>query len=151
MKQFIFFLMLLYSTKVGLAQNENTGQADTSINKSPVLPMRNTLLPGLDKSIVGVKISSPYTTSFVKDGLAIAAAVGTTLLGYSLIENKIDLTPTELAGKTMDKLPFFDRGSAGYSSTQADKDSYILFDAAYAIPVLMTVINKNERSKVDRF
>ena len=58
MKQFIFFLILLYSTKVGLAQNENTGQADTSINKSPVLPMRNTLLPGLDKSIVGVRISS---------------------------------------------------------------------------------------------
>jgi membrane-associated phospholipid phosphatase len=90
---------------------------------------------------------SPYKTSFTKDGLAITGAVGVTLLGYELIKNKKDLTTTELAGKTKDKLPFFDRGNAGYYSTQANKDSYILFDASYAIPLLMAFINKNESKK----
>ena len=90
---------------------------------------------------------SPYKTSLIKDGLVITAAVGVTLLGYELIKNKRGLTEAELAGKTKDKLPFFDRGNAGYFSPQADKDSYILFDASYAIPVLMTLINKNERAK----
>ncbi len=148
MRQFIFFLIFFYCTHVGFAQNENVARADTTGNRSAVLPMRDSSFPSLDKSNAGPKTTSPYHTCFVKDGIAIAAAVGTTLLGYSLIENKGDLTPAELAGKTRDKLPFFDRGNAGYYSTRVNKDSYILFDAAYAIPVLMTVINKNERSKV---
>lgn len=93
------------------------------------------------------RASSPYKTSFVKDGLAIAGAVGVTLLGYELIKNKNDLTPAELATKTKDKLPFFDRFCAGNYSDKANKDSYILFDAAYALPFLAAVIDKNERSK----
>ena len=83
----------------------------------------------------------------IKDGLVITGSIGVTLLGYELIKNKKGLTIAELAGKTKDKLPFFDRGNAGYYSPQADKDSYILFDASYAIPVLMTLIDKNERTK----
>lgn len=90
---------------------------------------------------------SPYKTAFIKDGLVIAAATGVTLIGYEFIKNKKNLTPAELAGKTKDKLPFFDRGNAGYYSAQANKDSYILFDASYAIPVLMTLIDKNERTR----
>ena len=90
---------------------------------------------------------SPYKTSLIKDGLVIAAATGATLLGYELIKNKRDLTTAELAGKTKDKLPFFDRGNAGYYSPQANKDSYILFDASYALPLLMILIDKNERTK----
>jgi membrane-associated phospholipid phosphatase len=95
----------------------------------------------------GSHAPSPYKTGLIKDGLAITAATGVTLIGYELIKNKKDLTDAELAGKTKDKLPFFDRGNAGYYSPQADKDSYILFDASYAIPVLMTLIDKNERTK----
>ncbi len=91
--------------------------------------------------------SSPYKTDFIKDGLAITGTLGVTLLGYELIKNKKDLTPQQLAGKTKDKLPFFDRGNAGYYSAQANKDSYILFDASYAIPLLMAFINKNESKK----
>jgi len=90
---------------------------------------------------------SPYKTSLIKDGLVIAAATGATLLGYELIKNKRDLTAAELAGKTKDKLPFFDRGNAGYYSPQANKDSYILFDASYALPLLMILADKNERTK----
>jgi len=92
-------------------------------------------------------VNSPYHTSFVKDGLTLAAAVGVTLLGYHLIKNKKDLTPAELATKTRSSLPFFDRGNAGYYSDQANKDSYILFDGSYAIPVVAALLNKKERSK----
>lgn len=92
-------------------------------------------------------INSPYHTSFVKDATTLVLAAGVTVLGYSLIENKRDLTLDQLAGKTRDKVPFFDRGNAGYYSEKVDKDSYILFDASYAIPVLTALINKNERQK----
>lgn len=90
---------------------------------------------------------SPYKTGLIKDGLVITGALGVTLLGYELIENKRSLTPDELALKTKNNIPFFDRGNAGYYSPQANKDSYILFDAAYAIPVAMIFLNKNERTK----
>lgn len=92
-------------------------------------------------------VVTPYTTSFLKDGLAIAGAVGVTFLGYQLISNKRDLTPAELATKTKDKLPFFDRFVAGNYSPQADKDSYILFDADYALPFIAALIDKKERAK----
>ena len=98
-------------------------------------------------SVLINKNNSPYKTHFVTDGLVITGAVATTLVGYSLIKNKNDLTPAELATKTKDNLLFFDRGIAGNYSTQANKDSYILFDASYAIPVAMIFINKNERKK----
>ncbi|MEO7960110.1 MAG: phosphatase PAP2 family protein [Ginsengibacter sp.] len=100
----------------------------------------------LEGTINNTVSSSPYTTSLLKDGLAIGAAVGVTLLGYSLIANKDDLTMAELATKTKDKLPFFDRSSAGFYSPQADKDSYILFDASYAIPFIAALIDKKQRS-----
>ncbi|MEO8568994.1 MAG: phosphatase PAP2 family protein [Ginsengibacter sp.] len=91
--------------------------------------------------------NSPYTTSVVKDGLFIAGAVGVTLLGYTLIKNKDDLTPSELVTKTKDKLPFFDRFCAGNYSDKANKDSYILFDASYAIPFIAALIDKKQRAK----
>ncbi|MEP6583457.1 MAG: phosphatase PAP2 family protein [Ginsengibacter sp.] len=91
--------------------------------------------------------NSPYKTSLVKDGLVLTGAVGVTLLGYELIKNKSDLTSAELANKTKDKLPFFDRGAAGNYSDQANKDSYILFDASYALPFVAALIDKNERAK----
>lgn len=90
---------------------------------------------------------SVYTTHLITDGLVITGTVGATLLGYELIKNKSDLTPEELAAKTKDKVPFFDRWVAGNYSTQANKDSYILFDASYAFPVAMIFINKNTRAK----
>lgn len=94
-----------------------------------------------------ISVNTPYHTSFVKDGLTIAASVGVTLLGYKLIKNKKDLTPQELATKTRSHLPFFDRGNAGYYSKQIDHDSYILFDASYVVPVAAALFNKKERSK----
>ncbi|GEO08978.1 hypothetical protein SAE01_14740 [Segetibacter aerophilus] len=91
--------------------------------------------------------NSPYHTSVVKDGAIIVGGIGLTYLGTVLIKNKNDLTPTQLASKTRDKIPFFDRGNAGYYSAKADDDSYIPFQASFVMPVLMGLINKNERQK----
>jgi membrane-associated phospholipid phosphatase len=94
-----------------------------------------------------VKEASPYHTTLIKDGAIIAGSIGLNFLGYSLIQNKRNLTPAELANKTIDNVPFFDRSSAGYYSEKADDDSYIPFQASFAMPVLMALINKNERHK----
>ncbi|MDQ6813033.1 MAG: phosphatase PAP2 family protein [Bacteroidota bacterium] len=91
--------------------------------------------------------SSPYHTTILKDGAIIAGGIGLTALGVSLINNKKDLTPIELATKTRDKVPFFDRSSVGYYSKKIDDASYIPFQASFVMPVLMGLINKNERQK----
>lgn len=91
--------------------------------------------------------ASPYHTSLKVDGPIIVAGVGLTYLGTTLIKNKKDLTPAELATKTKDKVNWFDRGNAGYYSEQADKDSYVPFKLSFAWPVVMALLNKNERSK----
>lgn len=92
-------------------------------------------------------VENLYRTNFYKDGAIILGAVGVNLLGYELIRNKKNLTMAQLSKKTRSSLPFFDRGNAGYYSPQADKDSYILFDASYAIPLIAGLVNKNERAK----
>jgi opacity protein-like surface antigen len=93
------------------------------------------------------QFTSPYHTSFITDGAIIAGGIGLTALGVRLIGNKKDLTPAQLATKTRESVPFFDRGSAGFYSPKADDDSYIPFQASFAMPVLMALINKNERQK----
>jgi opacity protein-like surface antigen len=91
--------------------------------------------------------NSPYHTSFVKDGAIIVGGIGLTYLGTVLINNKNDLTPAQLLSKKRENIPFFDRGNAGYYSSKADDDSYIPFQASFVMPVLMGLINKNERQK----
>lgn len=93
-------------------------------------------------------IKTPYKTSLVKDGAIIAGGVGLTALGVNLIQNKNNLTIAKLATKTLDRVPFFDRGSAGFYSEKADNDSYIPFQASFGMPVFMALINKNERHKI---
>lgn len=90
---------------------------------------------------------SPYHTNFVKDGAIIVGGIGLTALGVHLINSKENLTAAELSTKTIDKVPFFDRGNVGYYSLKADNDSYIPFQASFAMPVVMALINKNERQK----
>ncbi len=91
------------------------------------------------------KFVSPYTTRFWVDGPIIAGGVGLNLLGYSLIQNKKDLTPQQLASKTIDKIPFFDRSNAGWYSKQWDNISYYPFQGSFALPVITALINKNQR------
>lgn len=122
------------SLKIFYSDSNTKSEAETVFNKK-----QNRILIN--------KNNSPYKNNFVTDGLVISGAVATTLAGYVLIKNKKDLTPAELAAKTKDRLPFFDRGIAGNYSVHANKDSYILFDASYVIPVAMIFINKNQRVK----
>ena len=91
------------------------------------------------------KYNSPYTTSFKKDAPIIAAGVGLTAFGVYLIQNKKDLTAEQLISKTKDNVPFFDRGNAGFYSKKTNDASYIPFETAFAMPVVLMLINKNER------
>ncbi len=87
----------------------------------------------------------PYKTSFKKDAPIIALGLGVTYIGNTLIKNKKPLTLAELATKTEDKIPFFDRGNAGFYSESIDEASYIPFLGSFATPLAMLLINGNER------
>ena len=89
--------------------------------------------------------TSPYKVTFKKDAPIIVGGIGLTLLGTYLISQKDSLTNQQLARKTKDKLPFFDRGNAGFYSEKADRDSYVPFKFSFAWPVVMALIDKNQR------
>ncbi len=89
--------------------------------------------------------TSPYKMTFWKDAAITGGGIGLTALGYYFITQKDDLTLAELATKTRDKVPFFDRGNVGYYSEKADKDSYIPFNASFGYPIVLMLINGNER------
>ncbi len=86
----------------------------------------------------------PYKTSFKKDAPLIAIGSSLTYLGNTLIKNKKPLTLADLTNKTKDKVPFFDRGNAGFYDKNIDKASYIPFLGSFAMPLAMILINKNE-------
>ncbi len=88
---------------------------------------------------------SPYQTDFLKDGIGLTAGVGLTAVGVLIIQNKDDLTRTELASLSKDDIWAFDRWSAGYSSEKADDLSYIPFFGSFAMPLAL-LLNQNERS-----
>lgn len=91
------------------------------------------------------KNESPYKLNWLADAPIIVGGIGLNALGVKLIANKKPLTDVELATKTRDKVPFFDRGNAGFYSEKADDDSYLPFHASFAMPVLMALVNGNER------
>lgn len=100
-----------------------------------------TVLPSEDQSLN----TSPYKTSFKKDFPVIVAGVGLTYWGNTIIKNKNPLTLSELATKTRDKVPFFDRGNAGNYSENLNKASYIPMLGSFPLPLIMMLANKNER------
>jgi membrane-associated phospholipid phosphatase len=90
------------------------------------------------------KRTSPYVTSWKKDGWITLGLIGLNAGGLYLIQNKKELTPTELATKTRDKVPSFDRGNVGYYNEQANEDSYIPFYASFAWPVAMMLVDGDQ-------
>lgn len=146
-RYFILCVSFLYGGFC-FAQNDTL---TTSDNSTPGTTIQSNIVDTVAPAKTNVSritsSNSPYTTHFVKDGLVITGAVGATLLGYSLIKDKDDLTPTQLSAKSKANLPFFDRWVAGNYSDKANKDSYILFDADYVIPLAFIFLNKNERKK----
>ena len=109
---------------------------------------QDTLQPTIIKEVSSTDFKSPYHTKLWVDGPVTVGAIGLTFLGVTLIGNKKDLTPDQLASTTKNHIPFFDRGNAGYYSKKADSDSYIPFQASFAMPVIMALIDKNERSNI---
>ena len=85
---------------------------------------------------------SPYTTRFAVDGPVIAAGLGLTGLGVSMIQNKDPLTEAEVLALDRNDVNGFDRFSAGYYSDKANDDSYLPFYASFAMPVV-SLLNKN--------
>ncbi|MDQ6756462.1 MAG: phosphatase PAP2 family protein [Bacteroidota bacterium] len=87
----------------------------------------------------------PYKTTFKKDAPVIIVASGLAYIGNNLIKHKAPLTQAELATKTEDKIPFFDRGNAGYYDNNLNKVSYIPMLGSFPLPLIMILANKNER------
>src|SRR5437868_7703355 len=115
-------------------QNQGSSPADsTTVEEKP----QNNITTGGSST----NHTSPYTTSFKKDGPVIIAGVGLTALGTVLIKNKKDLTIDQLNAKTRDKVPFFDWGNIGYYSQQVDKDSYVPFHASFGLLVDVLLLN----------
>jgi membrane-associated phospholipid phosphatase len=141
MRNAICFFLFVFYTQASIAQQTDS-KNDTAL-KQDTLSVQNHKMGNSSTNAL-----TPYHTSFVNDGLIIAVTAGVNFLGYELIKNKKNLTMDQLAGKTRDKLPFFDRGNAGYYSKQADRDSYVLFTGSFAIPVAAALLNKNERAKL---
>lgn len=90
------------------------------------------------------KRPSPYRTSFRKDGPITLGLLGLNVLGLQLIQNKKPLTPEQLATKTRDRVPFFDRGNVGYFDEDIDKQSYVPFYASFAWPVVMMLADGDQ-------
>ena len=133
MKKGFILLVSLFILEKSMAQDSSLVIRQDSVNISTV----NTPGKGSDA------VRYPYKTSFKKDAPIIAVGLGLTYLGNNLIKNKKPLTVADLADKTRDKVPFFDRGNAGYYDEDVDKASYIPFLASFAMPLVM-LVNKNE-------
>jgi membrane-associated phospholipid phosphatase len=145
MKQFFIFCIAISSTLMVRAQNSiNVQETPDTIayraaaNESGITSVPSHVTPS-------VKFPSPYKTKFGTDAPVIVAGVGLTALGVHLIQNKDPLPEDKLNTLSKSDLPFFDRGNAGYYDESMDKASYIPFQASFAMPVALMLINKNER------
>jgi len=90
---------------------------------------------------------SPYKTSW-KDAAITVGGIGLTALGVKLINDKQPLTDAELKARETQDVFFLDRSSRGFYDKDMDDASYIPFQASFAMPVLMALINKNERKHI---
>ncbi|MEO5782296.1 MAG: phosphatase PAP2 family protein [Ginsengibacter sp.] len=133
MKNVLIFFMYL------LLLNNSYGQDSVNVNHDNLT--LNSVIHISEKTL-----RYPYKTSFKKDAPIIVAGLGLTYLGNTLIKNEKPLTVSELADKTKDKVPFFDRGNAGFYSDKINKDSYIPFLGSLPLPIIAMILNKNERN-----
>jgi membrane-associated phospholipid phosphatase len=148
-RYFSISLALFILSQSLFAQDTTLVAKDTVIVTDTVPVVRDSVImkENVKLPVTPVPFVSPYHTSFVQDGLVIAATVGLTLVGYNMINNKHDLTLEQLNAKTKDDVPSFDRWAAGNYSASANKTSYILFNASYGYPLLVMLLNKNARKK----
>jgi Membrane-associated phospholipid phosphatase len=145
MKQLVvlFFAALSFS-KISIAQ-DSTNIIHDSTN---ILVQDPSKIVATDQHYYDY--GSPYKTKFIVDAPIIIAGLGLTYWGNTIIKNKAPLTQAELDTKTVDKIPFFDKGNAGYYSNSLNKASYIPFLASFPLPLIMMVANKNERKNASQ-
>jgi membrane-associated phospholipid phosphatase len=142
-----FFVMrLFYSLLFLLAVVTAHGQDSLFVKDSSVIVSTATPAPAISTSNGPFAKPSPYRTSFRVDGPITLGAIGLTMVGYNMIVNKKGLTTEELAAKKTEDIPWFDRSNAGFYSDKANDASYIPFYAAFATPILASLIDKNQRS-----
>lgn len=137
MKSILFATGMMLFGSVCFAQDSAILKADSLIIFEP---------PRSESGIADFNPKHVYETKLWVDGPIIVGAIGLNLLGYSLITNKKDLTPAELASKKIENIPFFDRSNAGWYSKEWDRISYYPFQASFALPVVVALLNKNERN-----
>ncbi|OKL38976.1 phosphatase PAP2 family protein [Pontibacter flavimaris] len=89
---------------------------------------------------------SPYKTSFKVDAPIIAAGMGLSVYGLSLMQDKSGMSEAEIMALSKEDVNGFDRFAAGYDSDKAKKLSDFPFYGSFATPFLM-LLNKNVGSK----
>ncbi|WP_299755907.1 phosphatase PAP2 family protein [uncultured Pontibacter sp.] len=89
---------------------------------------------------------SPYKTSFKVDAPIIAAGMGLSAYGLSLMQDKSGLSEEQIIALSKNDVNGFDRFSAGYDSENAKKISDFPFYGSFATPFLM-LLNDNVGNK----
>lgn len=90
--------------------------------------------------------NSPYKTSLAVDGPIIAAGMGLSYYGLTLMMDKDGLTEEQVSRLSKSDVNGFDRFSAGWHSDNAKKTSDIPFYTSFGLPVAL-LLNDNIGSK----
>jgi len=104
-----------------------------------------------EKSVQQIPQNSVYHIKWKIDGPVLAAGFGLSAVGLSLIQNKDDLTQEELATKSKDDIPSFDRGNAGYYDENANDASYVPFFHPLVCPSQCCLLTKRNGTRQEKF
>ena len=89
---------------------------------------------------------SPYEISWAVDGPWVGVSVGLNVLGFTLIQNKDELSLEEMNALDKNDVIKIDRFLAGRYDESADELSYYPFYASFAVPVVMMLADGNMRT-----
>ncbi|MHA6246533.1 phosphatase PAP2 family protein [Pontibacter sp. CAU 1760] len=106
-----------------------------------------TLLTALAGHTIAQNNDSPYKTSLKVDAPIIAAGMGLSLYGLTLMKDKDGLTEQEALTQTKDDVNRFDRFSAGWHSESAKKISDIPFYGSFALAPALMLLDDEVRGK----
>ncbi len=93
---------------------------------------------------------SPYETNWAVDGAWIGAGVGLNVLGLLAIKNKEPLTREQLNSLSKDDVFTVDRWAAGNFSKRADNLSYYPFYGSFTLPIIMMLLDENQREDTEQ-
>lgn len=90
---------------------------------------------------------SPYKTSLKVDAPIIAAGMGLSYYGLTLMQDKEGLTEEEALNQSKNEVNRFDRFSAGWDSETANTHSDYPFYGSFAVAPALMLFNDNIRGK----